>query len=133
MGRVRFVEPELVRLPLSDGDWIDVKKILTTGEQRRMFADMRRRFAPGELPSVDPAQVALARAVAYIVMWSFVDRHGQPVPVSPGAIDQLDTWTFTEIREAIDAHERAQDQAFDDEKKTRSSTTTSATFLQSVG
>ena len=38
MSRNRFVKPETVRLPLSDEDWIDVKRSLTYGEAKRAAA-----------------------------------------------------------------------------------------------
>jgi hypothetical protein len=34
--RNRFVKPEIVRLPLSGGDWLDVKRRLTSGEMRQV-------------------------------------------------------------------------------------------------
>jgi len=126
------VEPATVRLKLSDGDWIDVKQELTTGEQRAMFADMRRRLGPGELPTLDPAQVSVARAKAYLVGWSFVDKDQRPVPVSASAIDQLDTRTFTEITTAVDLHEQATEAAWTDEKKTSTPSTGTGTTLRSV-
>jgi hypothetical protein len=127
------VEPAIDRLPLSDGDWLDVKRDLTTGEQRAMFVDMRRRFAPGETPMVDPMQVGIARLLAYVVGWSLTDKDNRPVPVSAGAIDQLHPDEFNEMREAIDAHERRQETARSEEKKRRAIATTSDRVLQSVG
>lgn len=103
--RCRFVQPDLVRVPLTDGDWIDVKKELTTGEQREMFGEMRRQFAPGEEPVVDGVQIGRARSAAYIIAWSFVDADGTPVPYSRAAYDALDTATSKEINQAINAHE----------------------------
>src|SRR5690349_9037738 len=32
--RSRFVKPEVVRLQLSDGDWVEVKRRITAGEMR---------------------------------------------------------------------------------------------------
>lgn len=105
MSRCRFVQPDIVRLPLSDGDWIDIKRELNTGEQREMFGEMRRQFAPGESPILDSGLFGPARAAAYIVAWSFVDAGGKPVSVSRSAFDSLDTATSKEIIKAIEAHE----------------------------
>jgi hypothetical protein len=117
MGRCRFVDPVVVRVDLTDGDWIDVKRDLTTGEQRAMFAQMRSRDRPGAIATIDPSLVTTARLMAYVVGWSFRDRDDRPVPVSVGALDSLDTRTFGELRDALDAHEAARDRALDDEKK----------------
>jgi hypothetical protein len=104
MGR-RFVQPELVRIALSDGDWLDVKKELTIGEQTEMFASMRRQFAAGEIPVLDPTKIGRARAKAFIHNWSFTDLSGAPVPFSEAAFNNLSTATAAEIRDALEAHE----------------------------
>ena len=36
MAKFRFIKPDTTRLQLSEGDWIEVKKILTYGEQQRL-------------------------------------------------------------------------------------------------
>ena len=107
----RFVQPESVRLPLSGGDYIDIKRELNTGEQRRVFARMARDMTPGQLTKLDPAQVSHARVVEYLIGWSFVDAAGKPVPLSESAIDNLTPESYTEIREAIDQHEATLDAA----------------------
>jgi hypothetical protein len=117
MARCRFVEPQLCRLSLSDGDWVDVKRDLSTGEQRQMFADMQRQLVPGQAPVLDVTAIGRARALAYLVSWSLVDRHGAPVPISAAAYDMLDTDTSREIREALEAHEEARERERTEEKK----------------
>jgi hypothetical protein len=129
----RFVQPIVVRLPLTEGDWVDVKRDLTFGEQQQMFSAMRRRYAPGELPMLDPASVTSARVLAYVVSWSLVDSHGTPVALSPGALNSLFPDAVNEIRDALDAHVDARERELADEKKTtRSGATTSGPALVSV-
>ena len=132
MPRCRFVEPVVTRLALTEGDWIEVKRDLNTGEQRAMFVAMRTRYAPGEMPMVNPQMVTTARLLAYLVAWSFRDQNDKPVEVSAGAIDSLDTRTFNELRDALDAHEAARDRELDEQKKTLSTPTVSDPTLQSV-
>jgi hypothetical protein len=115
------------RITLTEDDWIDVKHELTTGEQRRMFAAMR---TAGDF---DPSRVSVARALAYIVAWSLVDQSGRPAPLTGDALDDLETETFRELRDAIDLHETTVEADRDAEKKTRSSgATPSDRTLQSV-
>jgi hypothetical protein len=109
MGRLRFVQPDVARLTLSDGDFVDVKKQLNAGEQRRLFAHMMRDLSPGDKVTLIPEQVGRTKLEAYIVGWSFVDADGKPVPVSPSAIDNLDTETYAEMVKAIDDHETQQE------------------------
>jgi hypothetical protein len=104
MGRNRFVKPSVVRLPLSDEDWIDVKRELTSGEQRHIFSQIVKEHRGGEKPILDTQKVGATRLIEYLVGWSLCDENG-PVALTPSAIDNLDGETFLEIVSAIDAHE----------------------------
>ena len=84
-----FVDPAVVRLPLTHHQWIDVKRELTYGETEDMYARMRRQFGPNEPPTLDPTRIGRARMSAFIVAWSFVDPSGTPVPVSEAAFADL--------------------------------------------
>lgn len=125
-----FVRPEVVRLALSDGRWIDVKKRLNAGESRKMFARVVTDMTPGEKPKLDPEQVGLTKLVAYLLGWSFTDDDGKPVPFSLAAIDNVDTDLYSEMIKAVDAHEDAQDKAREQAKNVtgRGETASSATL-----
>lgn len=114
MSRLRFVHPIVVRLALSDGDFVDIKNELTAGEERASYARMTKVLEAGCRPQLDPEQVELATLVAYVVNWSFTDQAGSPVPVTESALKQLDADTFKELYTAIETHERA----LADQKKT---------------
>lgn len=109
MSRLRFVEPNIKRLPLSDGDYIDVKRELNARESRRVYARMIKggQIESGEKAMLDPEQVGFTKIVEYLTGWSFVDASGQPVPVSEDAVGNLDVDTLRELITAIDAHEEA--------------------------
>lgn len=117
--RSRFVLPESVRLPLSDGDWIEVKRKLTSGELRRMqgagFVYARDPEKPeGYTVEIDNHRLSTARVATYLVDWSFVDDQDKPVKLLDDPrgrlqqIDALDPDTLDEIDKAIDAHLEAQ-------------------------
>jgi len=125
VSRCRFVQPGIVRLPLSDDEWIDVKRELNAGEQRRVFAGMVRDMRAGERTTLDPELVGKTRLVEYIVAWSFVDFDGRPEPVGESAIDALDMDTYREIDDALDAHEQTISDARDARKKKPGGATTS--------
>jgi hypothetical protein len=118
-SRCRFVQPDIVRLTLSDGDFIDVKKELNAGEQRRLFAHMMRDMVPGEKVTLIPEQVGRTKLIEYVVGWSFTDADGKPVPVSESAIDNLNTTTYAEMVKAVDDHEAAQEAKREQEKNSR--------------
>lgn len=117
MSRYRFVEDEVVRLSLSDGDWIDVKKVLNAGEYRKLVYAQFKDTAEGDKVILDHAQVGIAKLLAYLLGWSFVDRDQRPEPYSldlPEAtrrnlIDNLDQATYRELLAAINAHEERQE------------------------
>lgn len=105
-----FVQPEVTRLSLSTGDFLDVKRELNAGEYRHLFADMvRDGMRPGEPAILDPERVGLTRILAFLVGWSFTDFDGRPVPVSEAALLKCHPAVFREIAETIEAHEREQD------------------------
>lgn len=101
----RFVTPEPVRLPISGGDFIDIKTRLNHGEQEDMYARMEPYVTPGAPMRLDRREVRRAKVLAYLVGWSLTDAAGKPVAVSPEAVKSLDVETFTEIYTAIETHE----------------------------
>lgn len=115
----RFVTPLTTRLEISDGDWIDIKRRLNTGEQQDLFAQMMPSITPGQPYALQSRHVLTAKVLAYLVDWSLT-RYSKPVPVSVDAINNLDPDTFREIREAIDAHETVVEAELDAAKKNRS-------------
>ena len=116
------------------GDYIDVKRRLNTGERQEMLAKMTPYVTPGELVRMESRQVLTAKVVAYLLGWSLADDDGTPVPYSPNlseahrlaTINSLDPDTFREIKDAIDAHEDAEDAAREKEKNGRSGENVSA-------
>jgi hypothetical protein len=116
MGRCRVVAPAVERLPLSDGDFVDVNKELNSGQYVEML---------GALVDRKP----FAKPLAYLVGWSLVGLDGQPLPydldlpeeVRRATIGSLDKATMREITAAIDRHEAAEEAALDAKKKTPAS------------
>jgi hypothetical protein len=134
---------EYVRIPLSLGDWIEVKKRLTAGEARAIMTHMITRDPPNghagptalgtptpggptapPLHRVDPMKVGVAKIVVYLTDWSFTDQHDQPLDIKDkdpeyviGALDAIDFDAFTEVLAAVEAHEAEMDAARAEEKK----------------
>lgn len=120
----RFVRPETKTLTLANGDLLIVRARLTAGETRAQFARCYTTDADGMLRR-NPMASGLATIVAYLLDWNLRDDNGNLVAIrdlSPDdlamVIDSLDFRSFTEIREAIDAHETAMTTERDAEKKT---------------
>jgi hypothetical protein len=111
-----FVNPDVVRLPLTEGQWIEVKKRLNAGESRKMFARVVKDMEAGSKPKLDPEQVGLTKLIAYLVNWSFADDSGKPVKYSIEALDSLDPDVYAEMVKAVDAHEDAQEAEREKEK-----------------
>ena len=107
----RIRQPEIVRLEISEGDWIEVRKYLTAGEVRRMHARMMHALPDGKM-EIDRLLVRLAKTTAYLLDWSITDANDRPVIIRDQSdetvaaiLDMLDPDAFEEIWRAIDAHE----------------------------
>lgn len=110
----RFITPVTVRLPISEGDWIEIADRLTVGEQKRIDVSGLKRMQPGQGQAssieTDFAEFSFARTATYIKAWSLV-KDGQSVPVSRASIEALDPETYLEIENAITAHVEARAEA----------------------
>jgi hypothetical protein len=135
----RFVKPTTIQIEISDGDTISIKRELTVGEQKRMFAaGLKQMTASGENEpkfDIDPVEMSFAKINEYLVDWSFVEpslnKNGEqitgkdakpevvPVELTPDAIRNLDQATFEEIEKAIDEHT----EQLDKEKKVKAGRT----------
>lgn len=119
---MRFVSPETVRITLKNGDWIEVKKELTVGDEKRLLSSGFKRASPGsEQIEVDWFTRSIARVEIYLTGWSAVDDKGRPVAITRDAIETLSSEDFDVIDDAIKTHQAA----VDAEKKARSMTPTS--------
>jgi len=124
----RFLKPEIVRLNLTGGDWITVRRELTAGEQRRVFARTTKPVKAGQPIEIDLEKAGISTLVAYLIDWSFTDVEGKPVAIRDmpaeyviDVLNSLDSDSFAEITDAIDRHEKA----VAEEKKTLTTATVS--------
>lgn len=120
---MRFVTPDVERIALKNDEWIEVKKELSVGEEKRFrsagFKAMTttptaagdggagQPAAQTTAIDVDWARLAIARVEAYLVDWSAtrtVRGKVQAVPVTRAAIESLAQEDFEEIDDAIQAH-----------------------------
>jgi hypothetical protein len=123
----RVVTPGEVRVPISGGDWLVLKRRLNAGEEMAVFAASRRLDSLPDDPAarqIDPIRAATALVVGYLLDWSLVGPDGLPLGIRgmPGefveaALLSLDTDDYTEILTAVQAH----DAAIRQEKKRRRS------------
>src|SRR4030095_5429881 len=79
----RYRKQEEVRLELSGGDWLLVRKHLTAGEEREAHARVIKAgtFTHGSKPELDPEQLGIAQAVSYLLDWSITDADDQPIRI----------------------------------------------------
>ena len=118
MGRDRIVDPEITRLQISDGDYIDVKVRLNHGEHDDYLARIAPYQTPGEPIKMETRQIRTSKVLVYLVGWSLTHK-GQPIAYSPDmpenvrvdVLNSLDRPTFSEIYTAIDEHEDKVDAA----------------------
>lgn len=113
--RDRFAGGAPVRLALSDGDWVLIRRELSYGQQRRLtFAGLTgvpsalAEQGQGQRLTMDMATYHVERLATWVVDWSFVDGDGAPVVVSREAIEALHPDTAAEVDAALDAYLEAQ-------------------------
>jgi hypothetical protein len=100
MPRCRVVLPKSDRLPLSDGDHVDVITELNAGEYFDLLTDLADRKP-------------FAKVLAYVLGWSLVGLDEKPLPYSVGlpenerrdTVRSLDKATVRELIAALDRHE----------------------------
>lgn len=113
MSESHVVDGTSVRLPLSDGGWIDVKRELNAGEYFDLLTDLS-------------ARKAFSKILAYVVGWSLVGLDGKPLPwdldgdeaLRRTTVRSLNKRIVRELIATIDRHEAAEDAAVEAKKKT---------------
>lgn len=103
-----FVKPETVRVDL-DGEWIEVKRRLTVGEERKAMAALVSEVRADGRYTPNLEMVGKAEVMAYLVDWSLRGEDGKAVRIDTvgklsAALDLLDSERFTAISQAITAH-----------------------------
>lgn len=118
MSRNRFVDADTVKLDLTDGDWIEIKKELGVAERKRLEGSPMSG-AHQQATADDPNAVEMSiswdkyfiiKLTTYIVDWSLVDKEGKRVKVSRAAIENLKDGDAEEMMTAINAHEEAMEE-----------------------
>jgi hypothetical protein len=117
--------PETCRLELTAGDWLVVKKWLTAGEARDVFARSVKTLRAGERAELEPRMLGITQAAAYLLEWSFQDADGQPIVIRDqpieyviDALNELDGPALGELLTAISEHDARMDAEREAEKKT---------------
>ena len=106
----RFVQPGTARIALTGGDWIEIRTLLTVGEQKRVDTSGLKKMSQGgggQEFSVDFAEFSFARTLAYLMAWSFTDAAGVPVAITRASVEALTGDAYKEIEDAITAHVEA--------------------------
>lgn len=133
----RMRRPETVKLEISRGDWLLVKKHLTAGEQRAIFRRMMKDGITGD--TIDSVRVGWSKMVGYLLDWSITDADDKPVVIREqpeevigAALDALDIDSFAEILKAVETHEAAMAEERASEKNAAAGTSSTPTLLSAV-
>lgn len=116
----RFAKADLVRLELSDGDFIVIRSMLNVRQKKQVeAAGFQRMLTATEDQvkqktvnvAVDMREYSFARTLAYVHSWSFVDENGAPVPFDRDALEALTSEAFEEIENRITKYLNEQEAA----------------------
>lgn len=116
----RFVKAEVQRLSISNGDWIEIRKDLNTGELKQLEAagnGIPLRLADGSVYTpIDWAVYEVDRAAIFLLDWSIKGDDDKVVPlmvfnkelgrniVDVTVLKALEPLSFAEINTAITEH-----------------------------
>jgi hypothetical protein len=139
----QFVPAETVRLPLPDGQWVDVKECLNHAEHQRMYEALYAEDHSGEIVR-QPFKVGDALVLAYLVEWSFTNLderpallRGRPREEREAMIGNLYQDYYLEVKDAIEAHHAAVSRDRAEKKRRRigadASPTTSPSLALAAG
>lgn len=105
---------EVDRIPLTDGDWIEVKRDLNNGDLKRLeeagLAPPVRLSDGSVTRPIDWSRYEIERAAIFLEDWSFRGPDDKPVPLKNGngvmvaALKAIDPESFDEINAAILTH-----------------------------
>jgi len=103
-----FVEPNTVRLELSDGEWVEVKEELTYGEQQRLSNAAMTRFQDASAPTprieLDFERYQIIRLKTWLTDWSAKGHDGKSIKITDESIRALRSDMAAEIDAALTAH-----------------------------
>ncbi len=133
----RFVRPETRVLTISNNDTLVVRKRLTAGEKRVAYGRMYQAGVTGA--QVNLTSIGLNMVLAYLLDWSLTDESGSQVVIRDLSLDELQSVLdnlspedFTEIKDAIEAHESEMEAERETAKKTQGGETGSAATSPSL-
>lgn len=128
MSGLKFVDPnarERERLPLEGGEeWVEIKKVLTNREQRRIntagFRGLKGKIRGDEDVElgIDWDAMEFERVATYVIGWS------SDVQFNRANLERLESEDFDAIKDAIDKHLEAREAAKKKKKLGPTETTT---------
>lgn len=105
LGKNRFATVDTVRLELSDGDWIEVKRELTYGDILEL-QELSNTPDEGDIVRFNGREFSLNRILTWVVAWSFEDENG-PVELTRDAVRALNAEAAGEINGALNEHQES--------------------------
>ena len=108
MGKYRFADPDVVRLDISEGDWIEIRKEFSIADELRFSK------AKSEGDVIDILS-------SLVIDWSLVDRDGKKMPCGQDTIPHLLPADALEIAAAITGY--LSREKSEEEKKSRAQAT----------
>lgn len=130
--RNRFRKPGIERLLLSDGDWVEVKRRLSVGEERAAFQAIVGQINQDGWRKPNVELVGIAEMFAYLVDWSFTGDDDKPVKLTIDAIQNLDPDDYKELEDALDAHKKRMEAEREAQKNARGGASESSSISPSV-
>ncbi len=107
MGRIRVAPTDVEKLPLSDGDWIEVKRDLNNGDVKKLEVAGQKppTMVDGQVVyPIDWEVYEIERDLIYITDWSLTGLDDKVLKVGRDALRAITPEDFQEIHDAITKH-----------------------------
>lgn len=89
---------------MADGEWVEVKKRLSVGDEREAFQAVIGEVNTEGWRRPNLKMMGLSEVGAYLVDWSFRDHNGQKIPATVDSLKSMLPADFKELEEAIQKH-----------------------------
>lgn len=111
MAREAFIQPDIIRMDLPGGGWVELKNKLSNGESKHLNAKafsvaVDTNAVNGFVPVIDIGAFGMAKILAWVVDWDLT-QNGKVMPINRDSVFNLDPEVATEIEGVIDAHVEA--------------------------
>ena len=96
-------DDEIDRIELGEGDWVDIKRRMSYGDQQKVVGRFIKLGLVGKTPQaeLDMQSAEILTLLLNIKAWNLKDKEGKDAPINEESISNLDPATAEIIRQEV--------------------------------